>query len=506
MSFKSGMSAGTARALFTLKANSLIKPTLSGLPTAATEGTGISYTIDDYNVNLTYELKCSWGDALTHTAGSGSATLPTTPNANVRHFVSVRCLIDGITGEWNFYHILVYETGVSENALLYENAGLSNFIDQLEGSFIAPNVDFGSFSNILPKVTTKRIRLSVETSNTVLSFNNALLEGQEVSFVTSSSVHNITLASLTEYGTVSSSNPLDETVSSLVAKYQFENNLDDTLGNHNAIGYNESTVIDFPFSRICKHGSYSALWNSNIHLEVPTLHNETVKTVSMWVYPTSRADDNCLFSSGKVSIGTSMKALFISTDGYLRRKTTSIEYDELTITDVIPLNEWTHIIRSGEKIYINGVLKETSTGSDNDTVYDYPFYIGANGGYDYGYISSETYGKPFDGMIDQVEVFDRALTDAEALTLYNQVQRFEMDISSLNLQNAPLIAIENTQIFTKTENDTDYTEHNISSIAEDGTENALITYESRADNATNIQNKIITDNFDDISKVIVELN
>ena len=58
---------------------------------------------------------------------------------------------------------------------------------------------------------------------------------------------------------------------------------------------------------------------------------------------------------------------------------------------------------------------------------------------------------------------------------------------------------------TKTENDTDYIEHTLNSIIADGG-GALLTYEERDTSSTNIQNKVVTDQFEDISRIIVELN
>ena len=150
------MTIGRARDMFPLKENAFVIASLSGLPTSATEETPFDFAINDYNSSLDYELNCSWGDNLTHTAGAGSGTLPATPNANVKHWVGVRAITNGFVGKWTYHQILVYESGVDGTGLLYENGSLNNFIDQLDGSFIAPNIDFGSFGSILPKVTSNQ--------------------------------------------------------------------------------------------------------------------------------------------------------------------------------------------------------------------------------------------------------------------------------------------------------------------------------------------------------------
>lgn len=80
----------------------------------------------------------------------------------------------------------------------------------------------------------------------------------------------------------------------------------------------------------------------------------------------------------------------------------------------IALNTWTHITltyKNGEqKIYINGVEDASATYTGTLPQNSLPFYIGV----DYNYPS-----RTFDGLIDEVKIFDRALTPLEVSAIYS---------------------------------------------------------------------------------------
>jgi len=81
----------------------------------------------------------------------------------------------------------------------------------------------------------------------------------------------------------------------------------------------------------------------------------------------------------------------------------------------VPLNTWTHVALTyqdgTQKIYINGVEDASATYTGTLPQNALPLYIGV----DYNYPS-----RTFDGIIDEVKIFDRALTDAEIDTIYTR--------------------------------------------------------------------------------------
>src|SRR3989344_5085329 len=81
----------------------------------------------------------------------------------------------------------------------------------------------------------------------------------------------------------------------------------------------------------------------------------------------------------------------------------------------ITANAWHHIIGvydgSTKKIYVDGVEKNSAFRNGNLNTYTSPLRIGANG----------ALGELFKGYIDEVRVFDRALTPSEVTELYKSV-------------------------------------------------------------------------------------
>ena len=81
----------------------------------------------------------------------------------------------------------------------------------------------------------------------------------------------------------------------------------------------------------------------------------------------------------------------------------------------LPLNSWRHVTMvhdtTGNKIFINGVLKKSivAAGALNKT--NHPLGIGYN---------PMDGGGNFNGSLDDLQIFNRALSDAEVLTLYGQ--------------------------------------------------------------------------------------
>ena len=148
------------------------------------------------------------------------------------------------------------------------------------------------------------------------------------------------------------------------------------------------------------------------------MNNTNVISVSVWVKPTN-TDHNYIFSSGKKQNGTCWRGMRVSNGQLQFSHASEWSYATTDITSV-PINSWTHIVISKDKIYKNGSYVGAMSSYTGPTSTTYGLYIGANGAYDYGYITSETYGQPWDGQIDQLRVFNRELTAEEVTLLYNE--------------------------------------------------------------------------------------
>lgn len=88
---------------------------------------------------------------------------------------------------------------------------------------------------------------------------------------------------------------------------------------------------------------------------------------------------------------------------------------------VIPLNDWTHVaaVRNGTvgSVYINGVIAGTAQISDSSLTNSWPLTIGAV--YDTRFSPPVQINHVFGGLIDEVELFNRALSAGEIADLFN---------------------------------------------------------------------------------------
>ena len=155
--------------------------------------------------------------------------------------------------------------------------------------------------------------------------------------------------------------------------------------------------------------------NENISLpDIPALHidNNGIVSVSAWIYMVTGA------GSGQYSL------IFGDWDAgpafYIVRHTTTTSWDirywttgvAKTLTTITAqLSTWYHLawVKNGMslKFYLNGVLKNTVTDSVYSTRNPTNVVLGGSG-------SDNLYGR-----LDEVGLWNRALSDNEVLTLYN---------------------------------------------------------------------------------------
>ncbi|MBE4581410.1 DUF6701 domain-containing protein [Vibrio navarrensis] len=170
----------------------------------------------------------------------------------------------------------------------------------------------------------------------------------------------------------------------------------------------------------CGYGEFVA--NQNQYVEVAhdsqlSLSNQL--TVSAWVYPTSRPASGSLYTI--VSKDTNYEFHLDSAGHvfwYWQRSNGSA--NSLTTTETIPLDTWSHITirydnslpgNQRQKIYINGVAVKSGNDSNSLRTNTLNLEIGR----DYNFDS-----RSFDGRIDEVAIYSRALSDSQILDLYNQ--------------------------------------------------------------------------------------
>lgn len=263
---------------------------------------------------------------------------------------------------------------------------------------------------------------------------------------------------------------------SAVATYNLDGNATDLSGNYNGT----ETSITYTTG---KYGQGAIVTNNNsnkISLGTP-IGIGVDKTVSMWVKQTTATTYSYAFSQGTLgTTGTYEAIVFGYADSKINFKSryTSSYIRDIT-SDITPsLNTWYHIVYtvSGttSTLYINGVNKGTSTVSSIGT---------SSGAMELG-ASTAPSDQWLDGVIDQVRIFNRALTSTEVSTLYNeQATKYTSDITSFGLTTAPTKAYKDETPMARLSVDTKSALNTLDVLTIDGTSTStsLVTTSTIAD-------------------------
>jgi hypothetical protein len=194
----------------------------------------------------------------------------------------------------------------------------------------------------------------------------------------------------------------------LVAHYPFNGNAQDATGNGNDGTVNGATLTVDRFGNA--DSAYSFDKNGKNYISVPDhqMLRPTQLTVATWVEPVSSAKWNTVLMK---STGGSWGGGY----GITYYNTTEIgfyitQYNKNRLLGKIDLKKWSHIVGTFDgstmKLYINGELVGPSSGIkiNHSTA---PLYFGKS--------SSAYY---WDGKIDDIRIYNRALSEDEIKTLY----------------------------------------------------------------------------------------
>jgi hypothetical protein len=105
-------------------------------------------------------------------------------------------------------------------------------------------------------------------------------------------------------------------------------------------------------------------------------------------------------------------------------------WNPLATTTSIPFNQWSHVVftynKSNAYIYLNGTLSGSGTNNNSIDVRNQIFCIGAK--------NSTVRDRDFNGSIDEVGVWNRALTSTEVTDLYNYGSQFDSGFRSTDFE------------------------------------------------------------------------
>lgn len=135
-------------------------------------------------------------------------------------------------------------------------------------------------------------------------------------------------------------------------------------------------------------------------------------TVALWVRPGGAADYSRLFIQGDGACGSRQLMMYWHSSQVEMRTTSSgAAGNPNTATSDLPDGQWRHVTwtydGSSHKVYVNGALSSAAPDGTN---------VGMDGD---NYLGRRDAGNYFDGALDDVRVFDRALTAAEVSQVYS---------------------------------------------------------------------------------------
>jgi hypothetical protein len=221
---------------------------------------------------------------------------------------------------------------------------------------------------------------------------------------------------------------------SLVGWWRMEGNYNDDSGQ----GNNGACAANCPtYTAAGKYGgAYS--FDKTVHQNITVAQSASLDkirqnmTISAWIKPNAgygtEFDDHIDVVSRWGSAGANNAAylLGVNSGGYVKFFThNGVSSSRLSSLNTIPTDEWTHIVgtRDGTsmKVYINGVLDNTLAGGVTPQASQYNLLIGSEP-------ASMAF---FDGLIDDVVIFNRVLSAGEVASLYNAtVNRYDINFTN----------------------------------------------------------------------------
>lgn len=203
--------------------------------------------------------------------------------------------------------------------------------------------------------------------------------------------------------------------SGLVAWYRAENNANDSSGNNNN---GTAGAVTFAVGKVGQaFQSVSPAGQTVTVSDSASLDFTNAFTIEMWVSPSGVGQSNgTTFFACKGDCGSSndqpYSILFDNGRAVYLRVGNSSTFDQLSSTSVLTLNTFSHVVGTYDgtimRIYINGVLDNSKTTMTGTLVNSSgPLRIGGS-----------AFGNT-PGIYDEFSLYNRALTDAEILAIFN---------------------------------------------------------------------------------------
>jgi hypothetical protein len=205
----------------------------------------------------------------------------------------------------------------------------------------------------------------------------------------------------------------------LIALWRGETDASDSIGGHDGRFFAGNSAVVAPTVTASGKVGGAFSFDGTAHVRVPT--SEALKppefTIEAWVFPSAlRAERQTVFAHGSSVSSDPAWRLALTTDspGFVTFPPSSV----LGLIKPITSNQWTHMAISFDgttmRIYINGA-QVAWRGGLGPIVYDSagaPLTIGSNW-------AAGASTERFTGLIDEVSLYNRALTPTEVADIYN---------------------------------------------------------------------------------------
>jgi hypothetical protein len=199
----------------------------------------------------------------------------------------------------------------------------------------------------------------------------------------------------------------------LVSYYSFNDGTSDEATGNNGVAVNATRTSSgmirdaYAFDGVSDY----IVINDSASLDI----NSSI-TLSAWVYPVKNAQGYIVAKYGSYMIqftGTTFQGGIWNSGGSWNALTTS--------TGTIPLNTWTQVTftynRSNAYLYVNGAVNASGTSTNYINVTNNELMIGAK--------SPTIRDRDFNGTIDEVGIWNRAISSSEAKTLYDYGRNYD---------------------------------------------------------------------------------
>ena len=305
-----------------------------------------------------------------------------------------------------------YLNGAIDQVRIFSSALTSTQVTKLYNE--KPEVDTSNFKAVLYKGTSaeqyiSNVGMDLETNGGLVwmksrnnNYNNTLYDSVRGTGTSKAIYSNETVAE-NAYPTINNFVSFDANGFTVGATSHANNIINKTGDNLVAWNWKAGGLLN-------KSASFNG---SNSKISLSTISN--IKTYSFWINPDSSG--NATYARrifGNIG-GTSYTYSIVLDPGFGGAGEGRMVYYENTSAkygDIINFNEWSHIAFTSDgttlKIYTNGSLSNTYTTSG--------FVSSINE------ICSTSSNRQFKGSIDQVRIFNKAISPTEVATLYNETK------------------------------------------------------------------------------------